>query len=507
MKYRFIIIFSIAIVCCLRLSSQEKTPILGGVNVALEASATMSDGDFAPLWLSSNRQGIVSPYGNSSYERLSAIRPLSYDSLAVWKIGYGIDIQYSQNAQTNLFVHQAYAEVGWKNMTLCMGQKEREIDLRNNLLTSGGLSQGINARPLPEVLLYIDYFPVPGTHEWLKLRGRIGYGMTTDGNWQEEWVGDPTTMKYTGNVLYHEKAGYLKVGKEQSSFPLVFEGGLQMQCLFGGSSYNVVGRSHYGNNKVDHPQGVSAFWHAFLPFGSSDETDGVMQNAQGDQVGSWNMALSWHGRDWMVRTYFERFFEDHSQMFTQYGISDHLVGFEAKLPHNPYLGSIVVEHLSTLNQSGAVYHDATNSMDDQISARDRYYNHVLYSGWQNFGMSMGTPLLTSPIYNVNELLTSYTGKLKELYFFNNRVSAWHFGFSGTPSTSLSWRCLFTRTRNMGTYGCGWDPIYETHLLCELYYQPSWAKGYDVKVAGALSHGDIIGNTTGMQFTIRKNLKL
>lgn len=477
--------------------AQTLSSLTEGVSLNLEASTTTSTGDYAPLWLSSNRQGLISPYANSSYERVGLFRDASTDSVKKWRIGYGLDITLNQNAQTKLFAHQAYLEIQRNIFTLTLGSKEREIDLRNNQLTSGGLSLGINAQPIPMARLDIDYFSVPGTHDWLQLKGRIGYGMTTDGSWQKNWVENTSTRRYTSNILYHEKAGYLKIGKETASIPLILEAGIQMFTQFGGTNYNAQGRGIDDHSDIVNKENLSAFWHAFWPFGSSDTTDGTMSNVAGNMLGSWNMAISWKQNDWMLRGYFEHFFEDHSQLFTQYGVYDHLLGFETKLPSNPYVSNIVIEHISSKDQSGAVYHDNTSTMPEQISARDNYYNHIIYSGWQNYGMAMGSPLLTSPIYN----------KLHTLHFQNNRVQAWHFGLSGAPSKEISWRTMFTWTKNWGTYCSGWDPTIETHFLGEINYMPRWAETWSGTIATSYSHGSIIGNTEGIQLTIRKAISL
>lgn len=469
-----------------------------GAMLSTEACATASSGKFAPLWFSANRHGKVSPYANSSYERVLLKKSTGTDSLRQWRYGYGIDIQLCQNAQSKIFIQQAYAEIEWKKASLYIGQKERKIDLRNNELTSGGLSQGINARPKPEILLNLDYFSIPGTNNWIKIQGRIGYGKMLDGDWQKSWINDAQTMRYTSNYLYHEKAGYIKVGKEDKNIPLTLEAGLQMMTQFGGTNYNVGGRNLHGRNNVENSEGIKDFWYAFWPFGSHDVTDGTEENVKGNMLGSWNMAITWHGKGWMARGYFERFFEDHSQLFVQYGIHDHLLGFELQPRKNAFVESIVIEHISTKEQSGAVYHDDTPSMKDEIAGRDNYYNHNLYSGWQAWGMSMGTPLITSPIYN----------ELHELNFLNNRLNAWHLGISGKPNENLAWRVMLTLTKNWGTYDHNFDDVEnETHALTEISYAPSFAKGWNVKIGFALSHGKITGNTEGVQLTVKKDFCL
>lgn len=467
--------------------------IIQGVELHTEASVTVGSCDYAPLWLVANRQGVVSARANSAYERIGLRRSMNKDSLGELRLGYGLDVQLSQNAENTLFVHQAYAEMEWKKLRLTVGQKERSVDLRNNRLTSGGLSQGINARPLPEVLLDVDYFSIPLTDHWWKWRFRGGFGVTTDGAWQRRWTAP--SARYSSNILYHEKALYWKFGREEV-FPLTFEIGIQMQTQFGGTSYNASGRNYDGLNTIKHSENLNAFWHALWPMGSQDETDGLHPNAAGNTLGSYNMRLSWTPGKYSVRAYFERVFEDASMLTLQYGIYDHLLGLEVGLPKNPFLTAIVVEHLSTTDQGGAVYHDETPSLPDHICGRDNYYNHHLYAGWQNYGMGIGNPLLTSPIYNENHRLS----------FLNNRVRAWHFGLSGNPSERVAWRALLSFTRNYGTYEAPLDDILsQSYLMGEASYRLSG--GASVSLAVGCDHGRLIGNSFGAQLTLIKKFKL
>ncbi len=478
----------------LNVAAQEKANILDGVTAVLESSTTVGGGDFAPLWLSSNRYGLASVKPNSNYERASLFRPYETDSVRQWKYGYGFDVALCFNHTASVVVQQAYFDVVYKKMTLTVGAKQQPIDLRNNRLTSGGLGIGINARPIPQVRLASDYFSVPGTRQWWKIRFRGSYGMTTDGGWQEEFVAPE--KRYTSNVLYHEKAIYWKFGREDK-FPLTFEIGLQMATQFGGTSYNVIGRNHRHPTTLEHDQGIGAFWDAFVA-GGSDPTDGTELNTAGNHLGSYNMALTYKADTWKARGYFERYFDDQSMLTVQYGIYDHLLGAEVELPKNPYVSNIVVEHISTKDQSGAVYHDQSATIPDKMNGRDNYYNHNIYSGWQHWGMTLGNPLITSPIYNEDGIIE----------FYNNRIKAWHLGLSGEPTTELSWRALLTFTENWGTYAIPFDDVLtQNSLFVEVGYAPKRFKGWSALLGLAADNGDVIGNSFGGQLTLRKTFSL
>lgn len=473
-----------------------------GLKLETEVSGTVSSGDNAPLWLSANKHGKVSPYDNSAYERVGLFRSIDTDSARVWKRGYGIDLMLNQHSTSTFFIQQAYIEAAYMKVNVSLGAKERSIDLKNNELTSGGLSAGLNAHPIPQLRMEIDYFSFPGTRGWWKWKMRGSFGMTTDGGWQKDFVRPGT--RYTNNTLYHEKALYWKFGKETAKkVPLTFEIGLQMFTQFGGKAYNIAPREVSTQTMtVEMPQNLKAFWRAIFG-GGRDATDFTESNNSGNMLGSYNMRLAWHGNTgeknaWEVGAYFERFFEDQSMLTLQYGIQDHLIGVDAKFPRNRFVSAAVIEHMSTRNQSGAVYHDATKSIPDKMNGRDDYYNHNIYTGWQHWGMAIGNPLITSPVYNTDGLI----------YFENNRVKAWHFGLCGDPTPELHWRLFMTFTQNWGRYTAPFkDVLKQQYYMAEVGYKPAWLKGWSGRLAFGLDHGDLLGNSFGTQLTIHKSFTL
>ena len=476
------------------LSAQEGMKRLSeGLCLDIELSATTSTGDYAPLWLSSNRYGLPSTESSSSYERVTLSRPIDADSLRQWRVGYALDVALLQNNVSTFTIQQAYVEGSWKKIRLTMGAKEQPIDLRNQELTSGGLSMGNNARPIPQLRGEIDYFSLPLTHQWVKCRLRGSYGWQTDGGWVEDHtVGD---NRYTTGTLYHEKALYFLIGR-QEQFPLTFEIGLQMAALFGGTTYNATGRNYSEPTTLKHPSGLRAFYDVLFARGS-DETDGAEPNTAGDHLGSYNMALSWQGEGWMARAYFERFFEDQSMLTLQYGIRDHLLGLEFSLQGGEHwVRSVVVEHLSSYDQSGAVYHDATSTLSEKMNGRDNYYNHNLYNGWQHWGQTLGHPFLTSPSYTIDTY--------GQVYFYNNRVKAWHFAFDGQPSAEWYYKVKLSFTRNWGTYDLPFsDVLDQQYYLAEVRYAPRWLAGYTASLSLGYDHGEVLGESLGAMLTLRK----
>ena len=403
-----------------------------GMNYSVETGITFSGGEYNPFWLSANKYGLSSVEKNNGYLRAGIFRPVEQEKR--FSYGFGVDLAGAYNFTSNFIIQQAYVDLKYTVLELSVGSKERPMELKNQELSSGSMTFSNNSRPIPQVRISIpEYWAIPGTKGFFSIKGHVAYGMFTDDGWQKKFISG--NNRYTKHALYHSKALYGKIGNEEK-FPLAFEGGLDMAAQFGGRAYN-IGFEPY----LDMPNKLKDFLKVFIPSGN-DATDGEYSNVYGNHLGSWNFSLSYKFPTWKVRAYYDHFFEDHSMMFGEYGWKDCLAGMEITLPRNPVLASFVYEYLGTKDQSGPIYHDHTPDIPDQISARDNYYNHNIYTGWQHWGQAIGNSLLTSPIYNQD-------GSIE---FKNNRILAHHVGFSGQPVQDINYKVLVSHSRNWGTYG-------------------------------------------------------
>lgn len=462
-----------------------------------EAQVTAGSDD-TPLWLTANRYGLSSIDGSNGYLRAAVHHDARCDSAYKWRIGYGADVAVAYGFTSTAVVQQLYADFDYKLVRLTLGAKEQPMALKNQELSSGSQTFGINSRPVPQVRIGLpEYWNISGRDHWAAIRGYIAYGMQTDGRFQEDYVA-PGQLR-NRHVLYHAKAGYLKLGNEEK-FPLTFEGGLEMATQFGGTIYNAVSWDGILSAPLKQPHGLGDFIDATFG-GGGDATDGEgYANSTGNTVGSWLFRLNYKGRGWGAAVYYDHFFEDHSQMFWEYGWRDGLIGVELSLPRNRFLTTAVYEFMKTTYQSGPVYHDATEAIPDQISGQDNYYNHGLYTGWLHWGQANGNPLYVSPLYNHN-------GKLD---FTSNRFRAHHIGLSGDPLPSLHWRLLYSYERSYGLYTTPFEPSRTTHsLLVEARYAPArlgkaHAKGWSFAAAWGLDRGTLIGDNCGFRLTVAKS---
>lgn len=477
----------------------------------VEMQGSFSDGK-TPLWLNANKYGLSSLEQNNGYLRNKLIKPLDMDSERRWAIGYGLDLVVPMGYTSHFVVQQAYVESRWLKGVLSIGSKEYPMEMKNQTLSSGSQTLGINARPVPQLRLALpDYWKLPILGGWVQLKGHIAYGMMTDDSWQHSFT--HKQEKYADHVLYHSKAGFLRISSEERFCPLSFEIGLEMAALFGGNPYFRNSRGEMIAKPTE--KGLQGFWHAFIP-GGADSGEGVYANKAGDIVGSWLMRLNYDSDRWKLGIYADHFYEDDSQLFLLdyngygegkdewlkrksnryflYSLKDMMLGAELNFKYGRWVRNVVVEYLYTKYQSGPYNHDHTINIPDHIAGTDDYYNHSTYTGWQHWGQVIGNPLYRSPIYNEN-------GKIEIL---DNRFVAYHLGVDGQPSDRLDYRLLFTYQKGWGTYS---EPFTKKHhnvsFLLETGYH--FKHGWSAKMGYGMDFGSsqMLGHNAGLQITVSK----
>ena len=480
------------------------------LNYQVEMQGSFSKGK-TPLWLNANKYGLSSLDKTNGYLRGSVIRSLDADSARRWAVGYGVDVAIPVHYTSKVVVQQAFVEARWLHGVLSVGSKEYPLELKNQTLSSGSQTLGINARPVPQVRLALpEYWTLPIFHHWVAIKGHVAFGKMTDDNWQHDFT--QKKSKYADGVLYHSKAGYLKIGNEAAFCPLSLELGLEMAAEYGGTPYRMV-------DGVMQPTptegGLKGMWHAFVP-GGADATDGIYANVAGNTLGSWVFRINYDADTWKLGLYGDHYFEDDSQLFFldydgygegdewwvekkhryyRYKIKDMMLGAELNLKYGRWLRNIVFEYLYTKYQSGPMNHDHTVNIPDHLSGADDYYNHSNYPGWQHWGQVIGNPLYRSPIYNQDGVLS----------IRDNRFVAYHLGLDGQPTDRFSYRLLGTFQKGWGTY---WEPFNKMHhnvsFLVEGQY--GFPHGWSVKGAYGMDFGseDMLGHNAGFQLTVKKS---
>ena len=480
-----------------------------GLRYGVELQGSASHGK-TPLWLNANRYGLSSLDESNGYVRGSVIRPLATDSARRWGIGYGLDVAAAYGYTSIPIVQQAFVEARWLHGVLSVGSKYYPMQLRNNALSSGAQTLGINARPVPQVRLALpEYWTLPFLGGWLHMKGHVSFGKMTDADWQRDFT--LRQSRHTDGALYHSKAGYLMIGNPDRFFPWSVEMGLEMAALFGGVSYVPEEGGVY--RELRNGRGVRDFWNAFWP-GGADAGETTYQNVEGDQLGSWLLRLNYDADTWRMSLYADKFFEDHSSMlqldydgygsggswgnkerrrYLLYDFKDWMLGAELNFKYGRWLRNLVAEYLYTKYQSGPIYHDHSRTIPDHIGGTDNYYNHYIYPGWSHWGQVMGNPLYRSPIYNEDGVIEVR----------DNRFVAFHLGLSGSPTEHLDYRLLATWQAGWGTYD---NPYTRKHHNVSLMLESTYhlGRGWKIKGAYGMDFGHILGNNYGAQLTLSKS---
>lgn len=461
----------------------------------IETTGTVASGSYTPLWLTANRYGMGANVPHNGYLRAGAVYHKNWNKN--WNIQAGLDIATGIQTPSACWIQQAYFDIAWKQLQLSIGSKERTgFPLeKNERLSSGWMTEGPNTRPVPQIRAEIkEYLSFPFLNDWLAMKGHLAYGKFVDDNWQENFAGANAT--YTRDVMYHSKSLMFRLGKKEK-FPVEFEFGLLMATQFAGDQLR---KRTDGSSELvlDMPDNLKNYWNAFFPSGGGSDTPwGEQVNVEGNMLGSWLFALNFYKDEWKLRIHLDHYFEDHSQMFWEYGRwKDGQIGIEITPPQNRWISAILWEGISTKDQTGSILYDgfAGSFGDLQVSGNDNYYNHSIYNAWQHYGLGMGNPLIPGPLYNEDGSLT----------FRSNRIKGQHWGISGTPNDTWCWRLLLTHVHYWGTYINPLDKVRKQfYSLAEITYTPHWTSGWSFSLAGAMDRGNYLGNSTGGMITLRK----
>lgn len=440
---------------------------------SVEIQGLASSGEYAPFWLQSNRFGTVSaqPYSGNlivGIARQMPTAPTEYTFRKGQKLfdyGFGLKAIGQVDDKCHFLPQEYFATARLWIFDATVGSMERHYGNQDTDLSSGGFLFSGNARPIPGITVGIsEYRNFPYTKGYLQIKGGITYG----------WYLDNV---YIQNERYHHKFAGARVG---GSCPVNLSYEFHHVAQWGGVSpvYGELGSS-FGD-----------FINAFLVrSGGTMANDQI--NAQGNHIGSQQLALDVNLKTWNIHTYWQQVFEDGpiNLMWNSMSVPDGLYGIAVSQTQWPYIGKILFEYLNTTDQSGPV-HDIDGII---FGGNDSYFINSIYrNGWNYYYRTMGTPFITSPIYNFDG--TFYTK--------NNRTQVFHLGIMGNIC-GYRYKTLFSHSKNYGTYQLPIDMLTNTAvmLLVEKHFSKMW--NMDVSVAVSADAGSQFGNSTGVMLSVKK----
>ena len=459
------------------------TGIVDGVSAGADTmqynigvSALASSGKFAPFWLQSNMNGDISssPFsGNVS----AGIYKQAVHNERWWDYDFAVQLTGRvqsripgsafdmQQRMTTGYFNQLYAHLRLYIFDITAGIKPMIYEMQDTALSMGSLVFSGNSQPLPRLTIGIDrYAPVPGCYGFFEFKGGLTHA----------WLADNVYMR--GSYIHHKWLA-LRLG---GRLPVNISYELHHAAQWGGIS------PVYGDIGSD----WQSFVNVFLARGG-----GVMRNdqlnAQGNHVGSQQLTLTGKGNGWEVSMYWQNFFEDNfAAIGDGQNLADGLWGISLKQTRWPYVQGVTYEFMNTTDQSGP-WHDLDGLC---YAGNDSYYrNSVFVNGWNYFYRSIGTPFITSPLYNEDGTI----------YTLNSRVRVHHIGVRGDIYGFL-YRVKLSYARNYGNDNTSRAVQSDnTALLLEVtkHSKQAWGLDFGLRIAG--DFGTQWGNQFGAQIIVSK----
>lgn len=460
---RKLIVFLLFLYLPLHIYSQISAP-----DIDLYAGASAGTGDTKPFWNISNQYGLYSP---DPFAALLGIGIESADSSDSYiHVNYGFDFYGRLDQNSEVLMQRGYAEVKIPFLVFWAGMKEEIIGNHDSILSLGSTVWSSNARPMPKLALATPgYVDIPFTKGYAEINGSFSHG------WFDQ-------ERYVNNVYLHQKHLHLRFGGD---FLINGSFGLIHFAQWAGNSPDTL----YGG---DLPSDLDAYRRVIFAQEGDSATVNINEaiNSLGNHLGSWNYRIDLKAKQFNFSIYLQSIFEDNSGMMHPFN-GDGIMGASLVLKDpNKIVNRVVFEYLNTNYQSGPV-HDLSDSI--KLTGNDNYFNNYIYrSGWTYKGMTLGTPLITSPIYNED----GNEGIL------NNRVRAFHLGLGGMLG-KVNYRSFFTYSINKGTYS---TPFEDDKNQFSWYFEtlfPSIWQGIDMQVMLAADVGQMYGNNLGVNLLFRK----
>ncbi|MBO4577980.1 MAG: hypothetical protein J5688_04655, partial [Paludibacteraceae bacterium] len=210
-----------------------------------------------------------------------------------------------------------------------------------------------------------------------------------------------------------------------------------------------------------------------------------------NHVGSQQLMLTGKGNGWEVSAYWQNFFEDNfAAIGDGQNLTDGLWGISLKQNNWPFIQGVTYEFLNTTDQSGP-WHDRDGLC---YAGNDSYYrNSIFMNGWNYFYRSLGTPFITSPLYNSDGTI----------HTLNSRVRVHHLGVRG-DIYGFNYRFMASYARNYGNDNSNKNVLSNNSaLLLEVqkHVEQAWGLDFGLRLAG--DFGTQWGNQFGAQLTVSK----
>ena len=273
--------------------------------------------------------------------------------------------------------------------------------------------------------------------------------------------------------------------------------GMQASCQFAGNREMYATGNMFLSEKSKAT--LKTFWKAFLPSGGSSGSNiGDKAYYEGNHLGSWDLAVRYRldgGK--RLRAYYQSPFEDGSGIGKLNGW-DGLYGLEYRTADRSPVSGAVVAYLDLMNHSGPI-HWAPGDFPgtpivDQATGGDNYYNNYYFNGYSELGMSIGSPMLKSTIYNRDGYQQ----------FTDNRLRGFHAAVTGYVLPELSYRLMASYRKSCGSV---FVPAIEKRDATSVMVEGSYdahklLPGLSITAQVAVDRGSLYGNNVGAVVAVK-----
>ena len=482
------------------------------MDYAVSMAGNVGNGTFAPYYLSANKHGLVT-HSKSGYLRAALSRDL--DRSKRFSYEFGVDLigrlsstspvaYYTDGQMTErrpgvsaFLIQQLYAGIKYRMIFISAGSRELTDPVVNFELSSGGLIWSGNARPIPQVRAgFIDFVDIPLTKGWVQIKGDLAYGKFMDNNYLKTHYNYYNHFITTG-ALYHHKSISFRSNPHK---PFVVTIGAELAAQFGGTKriyQNGVLRDDLTSKS---PTRFRDFLQVLVPTSGDGSTNvGDQAYYYGNHVGQWNLSAEYTFKDKSsIRGYFEWYYDVASGMGKLNGW-DGLWGLEYRSGRQNWLSNVVVEYIDFTNQGGPLNWCPTDFenpiLTTDATGFDNYYNNYFYNGWTHFGLSNGTAMAKSTLYNTDGYLR----------YKHNRMRGIHVGALGYISPEWRYKVLASYRTSWGSLELPLaDTEHDLSGLLECHYTPAKLAGWTFSLSLAGDLGKLYGDQWGVAIGIKKS---
>lgn len=449
----------------------------------VQGYAAMGTEGYAPHWITSNQWGIFNDSINDFLIIPGFKLPFTFGKK--FRIETGLDVAIKYKIDQSFFF-QAYANFSYGKLKLIFGKQKYTLGQYDLNLSSGSFLVSNNAEPIPRLGIgFYDYVDVPFTKGYLQIKAALNHG------WLDT---DRLHHSQLNNPYLHEKFLYIRTQR----IPINPYIGFAHMALYGGEDKD--------GDKI--PVDYKA---VFLANGSSltgFHSDAV--NAVGEHLGTLDLGFYSRIKKYDIIFYFQKPITDNTGKTENFSRNeDYFGGISIKTTEKKIFSGFLYEFIDTRQQGGLGTPDPIvdgkfislwkeediEFLEEYFSSRGHNISSInSESEWRafleaniNYGYRFGgrvdfynnylyrhiykNRIIGTPLFTTKPQLKKMTGYEDDgLYIVNNRIKAHHFGLNGFILNNLSYKVMFTYTKNEGAWqeyegrfswgGIAIDPDYE-----------------------------------------------